>query len=119
MTLIWALLLILCLVLTIGAFYNAWLVRRLYLMAKTKKIKSVYFCMDQDGLTKGYQLSIDMDYEDGTGSGTRLAGPKYCGMGKRLKTVVIGKQELETLEKYIKLAKKWHKQADTEESKLA
>ena len=88
-------------------------------MAKTKKIKSVYFCMDQDGLTKGYQLSIDMDYEDGTGSGTRLAGPKYCGMGKRLKTVVIGKQELDTLEKYIKLAKKWHKQADTEESKLA
>lgn len=63
--------------------------------------RKLYITVDQDGLTKGYQISIDSRDEKGTGRGTRLAGPKYCGMSRTLKRALIGEREAADIRSYL------------------
>lgn len=41
--------------------------------------KKLFIKLDRDGVTKGLQLSIDLENENGGGVGYRLAGPKFNG----------------------------------------
>jgi len=58
--------------------------------------EGLHFCVDRDGLTGGYQLSIDS-----ASSGLRLHGPKYNGSGKRLITYVPTDRDLVEITHYV------------------
>lgn len=59
-------------------------------------VRGLHFCVDQDGWTGGYQLSIG----DDTG-GYRLCGPKYNGSSNRLITYIPSDSDLDAIEEYI------------------
>jgi len=57
---------------------------------------AIYFSLDKDKVTNGFQLSI----EDGSG-GYRIAGPKYNGSSKNLQRHEITKYDAEKIRSYL------------------
>ncbi len=56
-----------------------------------------YLALYQDGWTKGYQLAM----EDETGSGFRLAGPKFNGSGKIIQRCEIDARAADEIRTYL------------------
>jgi hypothetical protein len=61
----------------------------------------VFISIDQDGWTKGIQLSIGTEDH-----GYRIAGPKFNGSSKTLKKHALDARDIAEIESYIKVAKK-------------
>lgn len=57
---------------------------------------NIYLCVDRDGWTGGYQLSIDDD-----NGGFRIAGPKYNGSSKRLIHHRITERDVHRIREYL------------------
>ena len=62
-------------------------------------MSDVYLCVDQDGWTKGLQLSIGDD-----NGGFRIAGPKYNGSGKSLIKHKLTERDIAEITAYLKKA---------------
>lgn len=69
-----------------------------------RKVKGVYLCVDKDGLTRGVQISIDVEYEDGGGHGYRIYGPKYCGQSSPVAKHRITARDIEEITRYFQQA---------------
>jgi hypothetical protein len=54
--------------------------------------------VDKDG---GFQMSIGMEYADGSGSGYRLYGPKYVGRSTSLFRVTLTAAERKKIREYL------------------
>ena len=59
--------------------------------------RSAFFALYKDGWTGGLQLSI----EDATGSGFRIAGPKFNGSGTVLQKHKISERDAKEIRSYL------------------
>lgn len=59
--------------------------------------RSAFFTLYKDGWTGGLQLAI----EDSTGSGFRIAGPKFNGSGKALQKHEISERDAKEIRSYL------------------
>lgn len=66
--------------------------------------KSVFIKLDRDGWTKGLQLSIDLEDENGGGVGCRLAGPKYNGSSTSVFKHRIDQRDADEIRRYLDAA---------------
>lgn len=57
--------------------------------------------VDQDGLTKGYQIAIEERDAKGNGTGTRLAGPKYSGTGRNIMRAYLDERAANDIRRYL------------------
>ena len=60
--------------------------------------------VDQDGVTNGIQISVNVEDEKGGGFGYRLAGPKYNGTSKTLLKHVLTEWDAEEIRSYLDIA---------------
>jgi hypothetical protein len=75
--------------------------------AREKEEPFVAIVVDQDGWTKGYQLSIDDE-----NGGRRLRGPKFNGSSRRLLTFIISQEsEIDAIQRYLRKARRLIKKA--------
>jgi hypothetical protein len=63
----------------------------------TTSANAAFFRVEQDGWTRGIQLSIT----DQSGSGFRIAGPKFNGSSKALVTHQITERDANEIRQYL------------------
>lgn len=66
--------------------------------------KKLFIKLDRDGWTKGLQLSIDLEDDDGGGVGYRLAGPKFNGSSQRVFWHRLSERDAAELRQYLDAA---------------
>ena len=66
----------------------------------------------RDGWTGGTQIDIGTTYEDGSGSGYRLAGPKFNGSSSLLASRKLGQREIDEIRRYLDIAESILKEAE-------
>ncbi|MFI0822272.1 hypothetical protein ACH4TX_42135 [Streptomyces sp. NPDC021098] len=71
-------------------------------MANDKPTDSIVIDVCKDGWTGGLQLGISQLDENGTGTGYRLAGPKYNGSQKRLLKHTLDERDAEEIRGYLR-----------------
>lgn len=59
--------------------------------------------LSRDGLTGGYQLSIDSIDASGGGHGYRIAGPKFCGKSTTIQRVTLNARDRDEIRRYLDL----------------
>ena len=64
----------------------------------------IFISLGMEGLTGGYQLSINEVDKNGDGTGYRLAGPKFSGCGHEIMKTRIDKRAAKELIKYAEKA---------------
>lgn len=69
-----------------------------------RPVREVRISAYQDGWTGRIQIDIGKIHEDGSGSGYRLAGPKFNGSGSRVASVKLGRREIDEIRKYLDVA---------------
>lgn len=79
-----------------------------------------YLCVDHDasyGRNMGFQLCTAETDENLSGSGYRIAGPKYCGMSKNILSHAIDRRDIEELRGFLNRASRWLKKQERAEQK--
>ncbi len=65
-------------------------------------LSGIYISVDQREVGGGLQVSIGRAEKDGSGSGYRIAGPKYDGRGRELLRHKLTQRDRSEIEAYLR-----------------